>query len=272
MFLIFDKIICIFVIIELELNKIHLGDAEYVLRDKIPDNSIDLTVTSPPYSDMRTYNNTLKNWNHDKFKAIADELYRVTKDGGVIVWVVNDKTEKGSKTLTSFKQALYFQEIGFNVNDVMIWRKLNPCPQVSQPRYSDCFEYMFVFSKGKPKTFNPIMVPCKCAGQKYDSTVKNIDGESGRTHKSFNINKEKVKDNIWDIAIAQNKTIHPAVYPKQLAIEHIKSWTNECDVVLDPFMGSGTTALASIELNRNYIGIEMNEEYFNLINERIKEI
>ena len=149
--------------------------------------------------------------------------------------------------------------------------KTNPMPQVKQPRYNQVFEYMFVFSKGAPKTFNPIMEPCKCAGQVYDSTCKNMGGENGRTHKTFNVNKEKVKSNIWNIAVAQNKTSHPAVYPLQIALDHIRSWTNEGDVVLDPFMGSGTTGLAALELNRKFVGIEMNNEYFELSKQRILE-
>ena len=252
-------------------NKIYLGDAENILREKIPDNTIDLTITSPPYSDLRHYGNTLstETWNDGKFRKIADELYRVTKNGGIIVWIVNDKTENGGKSLVSFRQALYFQEIGFLVNDVMVWRKTNPMPLVKQPRYADVFEYMFIFSKGKPKTFNPIMVPCKCAGQEYHSTTKNMGGENGRTYKEFNINKEKIKENVWDFAIAQNKTGHPAVFPQNLIEEHIKSWSNEGDLILDPFMGSGTTALAAKKLNRKYVGIEISEEYCNLINNRI---
>ena len=149
--------------------------------------------------------------------------------------------------------------------------KSNPMPQVKQPRYNQVFEYMFIFSKGAPKTFNPIMEPCKCAGQVYDSTCKNIGGENGRTHKTFNVNKEKVKSNIWNIAVAQNKTSHPAVYPLQIALDHIRSWTNEGDIVLDPFMGSGTTGLAALELNRKFVGIELNNEYFELSKQRILE-
>ena len=142
-------------------------------------------------------------------------------------------------------------------------------PQVKQPRYNQSFEYMFVFSKGKPKTFNPIMEPCKCANQDYDSTCKNIGGENGRTEKHFKINKEKVKSNVWNIAIAQNKTKHPAVFPIQLAIDHIKSWSNEGDMVLDPFMGSGTTAIAAKNLKRNFIGIDIKYEYCKMAEERL---
>ncbi len=251
-------------------NHIYFGDSSIVLKD-FDDESIDLIMTSPPYDNLRKYNGIGDTWNHEKFKKIADELVRVLKKGGVIVWVVNDKTEKGSETGTSFKQALYFMERGLNLNDTMIWRKTNPLPQVKQTRYNQVFEYMFVFSKGKPKTFNPLKVECKCTGKLYNSTCKNIGGENGRTHKTFNINSEKVMSNVWDIAVAQNKTKHTAVYPIEIPLRHIKTWTNENDVVLDPFIGSGTTALAAIQLKRNFIGIEMNEEYYQLCVDRIKE-
>lgn len=251
------------------INSVMLGDAERVLYAIQPD-SVDLVVTSPPYDNLRKYNGLGCEWNYEKFTEIANGLYRVLKQGGVVVWVVGDKTEKGSETGTAFKQALYFKEIGFNINDTMIWEKTNPLPQVQQPRYNQVFEYMFVFSKGKPKTFNPIMVPCKCAGRDYDSTCKNMGGENGRTKKHFNINSEKVDSNIWKIAVAQNKTEHPAVFPYEIPFRHIKTWSEKGDIVLDPFIGSGTTALAAIDLGRNYIGIEANEDYYNLCVNRIK--
>lgn len=232
---------------------------------------VDLTVTSPPYDDMRKYNDTLE-WNLDICKEIIDLLYKITKPGGTVVWIINDKTKKGSETTTSFKQALAFVDAGFNLNDTMIWQKENPLPQVKQPRYNQVFEYMFVFSKGTPKTFNPIMVPCKCAGKKYDSTCKNIGGEDGRTHKTFNINTEKIKDNVWKIAVAQNKTSHPAVFPEKLAHDHILSWSNEGDLVLDPFVGSGTTGIAALKLNRNFIGIDKVPEYIELSEQRLKSL
>lgn len=248
-----------------------LGDAAEQLKI-LSDESIDCVVTSPPYDSLRKYKGIGDTWNHAKFCEIAKELVRVLKPGGIIVWNVNDKTEKGSETGTSFRQALHFMDLGLNLNDTMCWYKTNYMPQISQPRYSQAFEYMFVFAKGAPKTFNPIMVPCKCAGQVYDSTCKNMGGENGRTHKTFNINKEKVAPNIWEFAVAQNKDCkHPAVFPIELPLRHIKSWTNEGDVVLDPFMGSGTTGLAALQLNRKFIGIEMNEEYYNLSKERIEK-
>lgn len=249
--------------------RLYLGDCRDILKRLIDEGlAVDLTVTSPPYDDMRSYNGEIE-WNLDICKEVIDLLYQITKPGGVVVWVVNDKTKNGSETGTSFRQALAFMEAGFNLNDTMIWEKTNSMPQVKQPRYNQCFEYMFVFSKGKIKTFNPIMVPCKCAGQNYDSTCKNIDGESGRTKKSFKINNEKVKNNIWEIAVAQNKTEHPAVFPETLAVDHILSWSNENDVILDPFLGSGTTGLAALKHNRKFIGIEKVEDYLKIADDRI---
>lgn len=249
------------------MYKIINGNCLDVMKEKIPDDSIDLTVTSPPYDDLRKYNG----YRFD-FENIAKELYRVTKEGGVVVWVVGDKTEKGSESGTSFKQALYFKEIGFNLHDTMIWRKTNPMPKVKTKRYFDVFEYMFIFSKGVPKTFNPIMQQCKMGGKKYDSTCKNMGGENGRTKKSFILNNERYKDNIWDVAIAQNKTSHPAVFPEQIANDHIISWSNEGDLVFDPFVGSGTTGRMAVFNNRKFIGIDISEEYCEMSKERIKDI
>lgn len=255
----------------MDYNKIICGDSAEVLKS-LPDGSIDLVVTSPPYDNLRKYNGVGESWNKGMFEKIAVELTRVLKDGGVIVWNVNDKTEGGGETGTSFRQALYFMdECGLKLNDTMIWRKTNPMPQVRQPRYNQVFEYMFVFSKGKPKTFNPIMVPCKCAGQKYDSTAKNMDGESGRHELKYNVNDEKVDDNVWDFAVAQNKTSHPAIFPLELPMRHIRSWTNEGDIVLDPFVGSGTTCLAAKKLGRNYIGIDQVEEYCEIARNVLNE-
>lgn len=247
-----------------------LGDSEEVLKG-VGDGAFDLTVTSPPYDSLRKYGDERFEWNHAKFLAISKELFRTTKDGGVVVWNVGDQTVDGSETGTSFRQVLAFMDIGFRLNDTMIFRKTNPMPEVRQPRYSQCFEFMFVLSKGKPKTFNPIMRKCKCAGQSYDSTCKNMGGESGRTEKHFKINREAVDYNIWDMAVSQNKTGHPAVFPSELARRHILSWTNKGDLVLDPFMGSGTTGIECVRLGRRFFGIEKNEAYFCLSKGRIEE-
>ena len=238
---------------------------------RMPDNFIDLTVTSPPYDNLRTYNG----YSFD-FESIAKELYRVTKQGGVVVWVVGDATVKGSETGTSFKQALYFKEVGFNLHDTMIYEKAN----ISFPdsnRYYQAFEYMFVISKGKPKSFNPIKVPNPLAGKPVNATKRGVDGIVVPDH-GMVVGKlrpsESVIRNIWRYAngcqgIGQK---HPAVFPEQLANDHVISWSNEGDLVYDPFMGSGTTAKMAILNKRKWIGSEMSEEYCKIIESRIENV
>lgn len=232
---------------------------------KIDAESIDLVVTSPPYDNLRDYNG----FSFD-FEKVSKALFRVMKKGGVVVWVVGDATIKGSESGTSFRQALGFIDAGFRLHDTMIWRKTNPMPKVKTKRYFDVFEYMFIFSKDQPKTFNPITQPTKFGGQVYSSTVKNITKGKERTQKTFVLNSERYKDNIWEIAVAQNKTAHTAVFPEQIATDHILSWSNEGDLVYDPFIGSGTTALAAIKNKRNWIGSEISSDYTEIANERIK--
>ena len=252
----------------MELNKIYNMDCLEGLK-MLDDNCIDLTVTSPPYDDLRKYNN-----NFD-FENIVRELYRVTKDGGVIVWVVADKTKNGSETGTSFKQALFFKENGFNLHDTMIY--MSDKPPLTHNRYEQKFEYMFVFSKGKPKTFNPIMEECKYAGSdKKARTFRHAGDELQETHIKNKVNKEKIKGNVWYFSTGYNKSTkdtiafkHPAIFPEQLANDHIISWSNEGDTVLDIFMGSGTTAKMCLLNNRNYIGFELSEEYCKIAEERL---
>ena len=239
---------------------------------QLDDESIALTVTSPPYDDLRKYNN-----NFD-FENIAKELYRVTKDGGVVVWVVADKTKNGSETGTSFKQALFFKDIGFNLHDTMIY--MSDKPPLTHNRYEQKFEYMFVFSKGKPKTFNPIMEECKYAGSdKKARTFRHTGDELQETHIKNKVNKEKIKGNVWYFSTGYNKSTkdiiafkHPAIFPEQLANDHIISWSNEGDTVLDIFSGSGTTAKMAKLNNRNYIGFEISKEYCDIAEERLKSI
>jgi site-specific DNA-methyltransferase (adenine-specific) len=223
---------------------------------RMPDNFIDLTITSPPYDDLRIYNG----YSFD-FQSVAFDLFRVTKQGGVVVWIVGDSTIKGSESGTSFRQALGLKEVGFNLHDTMIWRKTNPMPKFKHKRYFDVFEYMFILSKGQPKTFNPLLQPNKRAGELYDYTAKLKTTGKVRIKKTFNINDERYKDNIWECAVAKNETDHPAVFPESLIADHITSWSNEGDIVYDPFMGSGTTALAARSLGRTYIGSEISQEY-----------
>jgi site-specific DNA-methyltransferase (adenine-specific) len=234
---------------------------------RIENDTIDLVVTSPPYDNLRIYSGY-----NFQFEKVVLELFRTIKPGGVVVWVVGDATVKGSETGTSFTQALAFMAAGFRLHDTMIWRKTNPMPKIKTKRYFDVFEYMFVFSKGQPKTFNPIMQATKHGGKVYNSTVKQISTGKERVSKSFVLNPERYKDNIWEIAVAQNKTAHTAVFPEQLANDHIISWSNEGDLIYDPFMGSGTTALAAIKNKRNWLGSEISFEYAQIANERINLI
>jgi len=233
--------------------------------------SVDLTVTSPPYDDLRTYNGNNVLWGEHVWQAVIKDLFRVTKQGGVVVWIVGDATIKGSETGTSFKQALYAMECGFNLHDTMIWRKPNPMPR-THSRYEQAFEYMFVFSKGKPISWNPKMVECKMAGKKRGGTFQhNGDGVRMPKHKGGVCAKTKQADNVWDCA-GGSKTKHPAEFPETLIFDHIKTWSNEGDAVFDPFMGSGTTGKVAVLNNRNFIGIELDEEYFKIAQKRIADL
>jgi DNA modification methylase len=256
----------------LELNRIYAMDCVEGMK-MLPDECIDLTVTSPPYDNLRAYNG----YSFD-FEAVANELYRITKPGGVVVWVVGDATVKGSETGTSFRQALYFKEIGFNLHDTMIYAKYDYVP-LTHNRYEQQFEYMFVFSKGKPKTFNPIKIPCKYAGQKNTTSHRrNSDELEKGSGYGKEVKPEKIKPNIWFYNVGKNKSTkdkvahkHPAIFPEQLATDHIISWSNHGDIVLDPFMGSGTTAKMALLNNRRFIGFEISSEYVEIANKRIKE-
>jgi site-specific DNA-methyltransferase (adenine-specific) len=253
-----------------ENSTLFCGDSAIVLK-QFPDNCIDLACTSPPYDQLRKY----KGFTFD-FETIAKELYRVTKDGGVVVWVVNDATIDGSETGTSFRQALGFMGIGFNLHDTMMWEKHTP-PQ-NQERYEQRFEYMFVFSKGKPKTFNPLMEK-----KRYDDhrKVKAVHRQADGSYHVGCANpqrKDKTGGNIWYYPVGGGLVTsdeiaheHSAIYPEQLAKDHIVSWSNEGDTVLDCFSGSGTTMKAAKLLKRNSIGIEIAKEYCELTVRRINK-
>lgn len=249
----------------LELNKIYCMDNVAGMK-RLDDNSIDLTVTSPPYDNLRTYNG----FSFD-FEAVAKELFRITKDGGVIVWVISDATIKGCETGSSFRQALYFIECGFNLHDTMIWIKDGGGAVGSNKCYTQNFEYMFVFAKGKIKTTNLI----------YDkpnaSFGKNKSGVGRRlTTGEHKIESRKLsaefsrRNNYW--YIPPQKGEHPAVFPEQLAQDHILSWSNEGDVVLDPFIGSGTTAKMAKLNGRNFVGFEISQEYCDIAEKRLEDI
>jgi len=245
---------------------------------RMPDKFIDMTLTSPPYDGRRSYEGEHK-FDFEEFKAIAKELYRVTKDGGVVVWVVNDETINYCESLTSFKQAIYFvEECKFNLLDTMIYYKkstLVAMPPILKVRYNPSFEYMFIFSKGIPKTFNSIKIKCINAGSLNNhSTSRQVNGTLKR--EIFITQETKVKNNVWEILPndntdnKENDSLHPAVFPKHLVIDHIKSWSNEGDIVYDPFSGSGTVAKCCKLMNRKYIGSEIVKKYWLLGNITLK--
>ena len=255
-------------------NRLIQGSCIEKLKE-IPDSNVNLTVTSPPYDNIRSYKNI--SWNQNLWENCIKELFRVTIDSGVVVWVVNDQTKNGSESGTSFKQALYFIKCGFRLHDTMIFAKNNPLP-LKHKRYTQSFEYMFVFCKGKIKTFNPIKIKCKYAGAKgfgNRTIYEKLNGVDKLIVKKSNenIQETKIKDNIWYYTVGsllKNPTKHPAVFPYQLAYDHIFSWSNKGDTVLDPFMGSGTTGIACKYLKRNFIGIELSQEYFKKAEHQIK--
>lgn len=238
---------------------------------RIPADSIDLTVTSPPYDNLRTYNGYVFD-----FPSIAAQLYRLTKPGGVVVWVVGDATINGSETGTSFRQALHFMELGFNLHDTMIYRVPGTGAKGSNLCYWQVFEYMFVFSKGSPKAVNRLKDKknkragsVSISGAKQNRTGTRLHQDTGTTVQEYGY-----RDNVWDILPGNNgndQTDHPAPFPEALARDHILSWSNKGDTVLDPMCGSGTTGKMAVMNERNFIGIDISAEYIAIASKRIHD-
>ncbi|GAB7140989.1 hypothetical protein RsTz2092_09470 [Deferribacterales bacterium RsTz2092] len=238
------------------------------LMKSMDDCVVDLTVTSPPYDELRNYNGYVFNC-----EEIVSQLYRITKKGGVVVWVVGDKINKGNRTLTSFKQALLFQQTGFNVHDVMIYKKKNT-PFMRSNAYTSCYEFMFILSKGTPKTFNPIME--KTARHGLEMLVHNKGADGINKKVLAELKPEKVKNNVWEYAVGLNGSTndkdafkHPAIFPEKLAEDHILTWTNPNDLVFDPMCGSGTTCKMAKKNARLYLGCDISEDYVNIANTRV---
>uniref|UniRef100_A0A6M3LCR3 site-specific DNA-methyltransferase (cytosine-N(4)-specific) n=1 Tax=viral metagenome TaxID=1070528 RepID=A0A6M3LCR3_9ZZZZ len=254
----------------MDINKVYLGDCLEIMTS-IPDKSIDMVLTSPPYDNLRTYGGNLQ-WN---FEGIAKELYRVTKDGGVVVWVVGDATVKGSETGTSFKQALYFKSIGFSLHDTMIYQTNKP--PMNGNRYQQDFEYMFIFSHGTPKTFNPIKINTLHPNVLNAGGNRAVDGSKKKRNRINRTGQLKVKGNIWYLPRSSQSgdefsREHPATFPESLAHDHILSWSNEGDIILDPMAGSGTVGKMAKQLKRNYILIEKEPKYYEIILKRLSPL
>ena len=258
--------------------KMYLGNCLESLK-RLPSNSVNLELTSPPYDSLRSYVDA-ETWNLEVFKDIARELVRVLKPGGVIVWNVCDQCKNGSYSGNSHRQVLYFMELGLNLHDTMIWHKPNPFGRRRGKRYHVAYEPMYIFTKGEPDTFNPIMRKCKNGGRHYKAVYRSMYNEGRVEYKEGITNYETPDYNVWSIQPSRNretfttkdgrKIKHPAVFPIELALRHIKTWTNEGDIVLDPFMGSGTTGIAAVELGRKFIGCELSEDYFDMASARIE--
>lgn len=248
------------------LDSVVEGDNCDIMR-QWPDESVDLVVTSPPYDDLRTYGG--HSWD---FYGVAWNLKRILKPGGVIVWNVADATVKGTETGSSMRQGLHFLTLGMNLHDTMIYAKLNPMPK-NDRRYEPAWEYAFVVSKGKPNVWNPITEPSKSAGKIRKGTQWTEDGQlkpmwgNGQPVKS-----EKVRKNVWEYAVGCDRDLsgsHPARFPIQFAIDHIRSWSNPGDIVVDPFAGSGTTLKAAKDLGRRFVGIELSPEFAAVARKRL---
>lgn len=257
----------------MEFGKIYHENCIKTLR-RMPDDLIDMTITSPPYDDLRDYNGY-----HFPVEQIAAELYKKTAVGGVVIWVVGDRTVNGDESLTSFRQAITFQEAGFKVHDTMIYAKNNPIPSDCGKRYRQAFEYMFCFSKGQPKTFNPITEPTKSAGQKI--TAFRITGKGRGNVPDEDIGREikneRKLSNIFSYNVGTSSSKdkiafkHPAIFPEQLVEDQIMTWTNENDLVYDCFMGSGTTAKIAHKLKRRWLGSEISAEYVKIAESRLEQ-
>jgi DNA modification methylase len=259
-------------VVSLPVDEIFCGDNVEVMAG-LPDESIPLTVTSPPYDNLRSYNGY--SWD---FEALAAQLWRVTKPGGVVVWVVGDATVSGSETGTSFRQALYFMDLGFNLHDTMIYKVAGVGAKGSHASYWQAFEYMFVLSKETPKSINLIRDKRnRYAGKNQGTSGEKTNSIGMRLHgNGYQTQKVGIRENVWVYPAGNSNggdlTDHPAPFPEQLAHDHIISWSNPGDLVLDPFMGSGTTAKMCVLTDRHFIGIDISEDYCNLARRRVAAV
>jgi DNA modification methylase len=248
---------------------IYQGDNCSLLKH-IPDNSVDMAITSPPYDGLRTYNSK---WVFD-FEMLSKELYRTLKPGGVLVWVVGDSVENGGETLTSMRQAIHFVDVcGFRMHDTMIYQK-DGAPFPESNRYLQEFEYMLVLSKGAPRVHN--LLTDKTL---YGASATNSSRLKGGSTEKFQYELKKptrTLPNVWYVTSGYMKTTkdkeafaHPAMFPEKLAERHILTWSNPGDIVIDPFMGSGTTAKMCKIHGRKWWGCDVSQVYCDLARQRL---
>jgi site-specific DNA-methyltransferase (adenine-specific) len=241
---------------------------------RMPNDFIDLVVTSPPYDNLRKYKG-------DTFdlEQISENLFRIMKKGGIIVWIVGDQTIKGNETATSFKQALLFKEKGFNLFDTMIYQKTPRGAVGNNKTYWQTFEYMFIFSKDRPKTINLIHDRENKQSRKGDRGTKRLFNGELKPTKRAGYKKYGRRTNVWEYLVGKGHSStddiayeHPAIFPEKLVEDHIVSWSNKGDLIYDPFLGSGTTAKVATSLGRNWIGSEISEQYCIITKKRLESI
>lgn len=256
---------------QISLDKIYQENCLKTM-ERISNNLVDLVVTSPPYDNMREYSGNTFN----EFEKIAKSLYRIIKEGGIVVWVVGDQTIKGNETGTSFKHALFFKDVGFNLFDTMIYLKPPRGAVGNNNTYWQTFEYMFILSKGIPKTINLILDRENKDARKGDNGTKRLSNGELKNLKRGGYSKKGRRTNVWMYRIGKGHSTkdtiaheHPAIFPEKLAADHIKSWSNKGDIIYDPFMGSGTTGKMAKELGRHYIGSDISEHYCAIARQRI---
>ncbi len=251
-------------------NCLIAGDAVQVLAEQVPSESVDLTVTSPPYDSLRHYNGYVFDT-----EAMLGAILSATKPGGVCVWVVGEKIN-GGRSLSSFDHAFVGRALGWTVHDVMIYQKKNT-PFMRSNAYTNCYELMIVFAKGKPKTFNPLTEPTKRSG--WETGVYGKGPDAVNRKRPVELKRRKTRTNVWQYAVGLGGTTsdkvafqHPAVFPEKLAEDHILSWSNPGDLVLDPMCGSGTTCKMAEANGRNWIGIDVSEEYLDIVRQRLATV
>ena len=257
---------------QIQVNKIICEDNITYLKT-LPDECIDFVITSPPYDALRDYNGYKLD-----LHGLGVELLRVLKDGGICVMVIQDSTRDFAKSLTSFRTIVdWCDNIGFRLFECNIYNRQGTEGAWWKKRFRVDHEYMPIFLKGKrPQYFDKenIKIPSKHGGKIM--TGANIRTKNGQTgSRKVKINPTKCPGTVMTFGNtcggeSKLKSKHPAVFPNMLAYDMIECFCPEDGTVLDPFNGSGTTTLAAKCLGRNYIGIDVSEEYNKIARERLE--
>lgn len=253
-------------------NQIICGDSVEILRS-FPDNSIDIVVTSPPYDAIRDY----KGFSYD-LHATGKEIQRVLKLGGVAVIVIQDQTKNFGKTLTSFRTILdWCDSFGFKLFETVIYRKYGAEGAWWNKRFRVDHEYIPIFLKGeRPQYFNKehLKIPSKHGGKTLTGGGTRLTNGIRIATRAIKINLMKCRGTIWEYLTAGDgsrlKHEHPATFPDKLPYDFIQCFCPEGGIVLDPFVGSGTTTVAAKNLGRRYIGIDIAPEYCAIAEKRMQ--